>query len=195
VKIKFTSGPKTGTIEHLQPSIANVLIASGMAEAVPLPVRGSADWLKERMEQSARVTKPHPEDVVVQNVIGVVWENFTLPRSGQPAILRKSGSETVRFTEDEFLGDPSCGIRHGLGLCSCKTARQKFLAAIAACPASILKNYDEMKMTRSPEAIEAFKEKQEQDRIAREANDRKANAGARARYGIDITPKKVETAH
>ena len=50
-------------------------------------------------------------------------------------------------------------------------------------------------MTRSPEAIEAFKEKQEQDRIAREANDRKANAGARARYGIDITPKKVETAH
>jgi hypothetical protein len=35
MKVKFVSGPKTGTIEHLQPSIANVLIASGMAEHIP----------------------------------------------------------------------------------------------------------------------------------------------------------------
>jgi hypothetical protein len=195
MKVRYTSAsPKSGTIEHLQPHVAATLIAAGFCEAVPLPHRGSPDWLKARQEQAALVTKPHPEDVVVQNIQGVVWENFTLPRSGQPAILRKSGSETVRFTEDEFLGDRSCGIKHGLGLCSCRTARQKFLAAITGCPASILKTYDEMKMTRSPEAVEAFKEKQEQDRLAREANDRKANTGARARYGIDIAPK-VETAH
>jgi hypothetical protein len=35
MKIKFVSGPKAGTVEHLQPSIANVLIASGMAEHIP----------------------------------------------------------------------------------------------------------------------------------------------------------------
>jgi hypothetical protein len=35
MKVKFTSGPKQGTIEHLQPSIANTLIAAGLAELIP----------------------------------------------------------------------------------------------------------------------------------------------------------------
>jgi hypothetical protein len=191
MKVRYLpASPKNGTIEHLQPHVAATLIAAGFCEAVPLPMRGSPDWLKARQEQSALVTKAHPEDVVVQNIIGTVWENFTLPFSGQPAILRKSGSESVRFTEDEFMGDPSCGLKHAIGLCGCKTARQKFLAAIAGCPASILKTYDEMKMARSPEAVEVHKEKQEQERIAREANDRKVKAGLR-RLGINPDPTVI----
>jgi hypothetical protein len=35
MKVKFTSGPKAGTIEHLQPSIANTLVAAGLAEIIP----------------------------------------------------------------------------------------------------------------------------------------------------------------
>jgi hypothetical protein len=35
MKIKFVSGHKAGTIEHLQPSIANTLIAAGLAEHIP----------------------------------------------------------------------------------------------------------------------------------------------------------------
>ena len=35
MKVKFTSGPKQGTIEHLQPSIANTLVAAGLAEIIP----------------------------------------------------------------------------------------------------------------------------------------------------------------
>jgi hypothetical protein len=50
MKIKFVSGPKTGTIEHLQPSIANVLIASGMA--VELKYSSYVERLQE--EERAR---------------------------------------------------------------------------------------------------------------------------------------------
>jgi hypothetical protein len=35
MKVKFTSGPKAGTIGHLQPSIANTLVAAGLAEIIP----------------------------------------------------------------------------------------------------------------------------------------------------------------
>jgi hypothetical protein len=56
MKIKFVSGPKAGTIEHLQPSIANVLIASGLAEHIPY--KNYAERLSE--ESAALQAAPSP---------------------------------------------------------------------------------------------------------------------------------------
>ena len=50
MKVKFTSGPKQGTIEHLQPSIANTLIAAGLAELIPY--KNHIECLQE--EEAAR---------------------------------------------------------------------------------------------------------------------------------------------
>jgi hypothetical protein len=55
VKIKFVSGPKQGTIEHLQPSIANVLIASGMAEHIPYK-----SYVERLNEESTQANKKPP---------------------------------------------------------------------------------------------------------------------------------------
>src|SRR5271155_4650140 len=34
-KIKFTSGPKSGLIEHVRPQVAETLVAAGLAELIP----------------------------------------------------------------------------------------------------------------------------------------------------------------
>jgi hypothetical protein len=66
MKIKFTDAAapaKRGTTEHVSHSLAAALIAGGFAEQVPLPRRGSAEWLAERLEQAARRGSPDPHDV------------------------------------------------------------------------------------------------------------------------------------
>ena len=189
MKIKHINSPKSGTIEHVRPDVGRTLVAAGFAEAVPLPARGSKDWLAARNEQAALTTKPDAHDTVIENVIGVRWECISLPITGIPAILRRSGCEVTRLHEGLFFGDPSCGIKHGI-LCRCKSARQKFVSAIAGCPDSILRQYDDLKNSRGPDAIEAANERVLQERIALEAADKKVKSVLRTQFGIDPDAKQ-----
>ncbi|HWY20026.1 MAG TPA: hypothetical protein VNX26_02335 [Candidatus Acidoferrum sp.] len=94
-----------GTTTNLPAHIAQVLIASGQASAVPMPVRGTKEWLKARLEQSAQAGPPDAHDVVPPFVVGVQWEAKQLP-TGLVVILRKSGGEVTRF--DDLKECPAC---------------------------------------------------------------------------------------
>lgn len=74
MKIRFVSGPKQGTIEHLQPSIANVLIASGLAEHIPY--KNYAERLSEETAQ----LQPSLPDATVR------WSVGAGIKTGKPCI-------------------------------------------------------------------------------------------------------------
>jgi hypothetical protein len=66
MKIKYTDAAapaKRNTTEHVSATLAAALVAGGFAEVVPLPPRGSKEWLAERLEQSARAGAPDTSDV------------------------------------------------------------------------------------------------------------------------------------
>jgi hypothetical protein len=67
MKIRYTDpNNKTlyGTTAHLLVETARVLIALGQAEEVPIPARGTNEWIEWRMEKSRMATGPHKDDVV-----------------------------------------------------------------------------------------------------------------------------------
>jgi hypothetical protein len=67
MKIRYTDpNNKTlyGTTAHLLVETARVLIALGQAEEVPIPARGTNEWIEWRMEKSALASGPHKDDVV-----------------------------------------------------------------------------------------------------------------------------------
>ena len=90
MKIKFVSGPKQGTIEHLQPSIANVLIASGMAEHIPYK-----SYVERLNEESAQAAKP---------VAVVRWQCIKDDIKGRFAIVAKCDQQHCNAAT--FHGDP-----------------------------------------------------------------------------------------
>ena len=62
MKIRFLSGKRQGEISHAPYSQeTKLMIDAGLIEEIPLPARGSAGWLKARMEQekSAAPTPAH----------------------------------------------------------------------------------------------------------------------------------------
>src|SRR5580704_9175338 len=60
MKVKFLSGPKSGTTEHINNQTGAVLIAAGLAIEVPMAPRGSAQWLTDMKERTAAYAEPQP---------------------------------------------------------------------------------------------------------------------------------------
>lgn len=87
MKVRHLSGPKANTTEHFPPHVATVLIASGLAEAVPLPPRGAPGWAEARQEMSRAANPVEPETIT--------W-GFT-PAGGNfgvPTIIKRNSATT-----------------------------------------------------------------------------------------------------
>jgi len=68
---EFVANPALrGTTTNLPAHIAQVLIAQGSAIALPRAPRGSAEWLAERLEESASFNPPAPAPVVTWTIGG-----------------------------------------------------------------------------------------------------------------------------
>jgi hypothetical protein len=87
-----------GTTTNLPAHIAQVLIASGQASAFPMPVRGSKEWLKARLEQSASANAPDVHDVS-PTVAGVEWgvKEKSLSPWSEVQVIKKVGAEVFYF--------------------------------------------------------------------------------------------------
>jgi hypothetical protein len=102
---QFAADPALrGTTTNLPAHIAQVLIAQGVAEAVPDPRRGTNEYLQMRAEQSAAAV-PSPYDTPAPFVQGVRWE-VGQSHFGRPVIMRRSGSET--WQADFNVIPPDC---------------------------------------------------------------------------------------
>jgi hypothetical protein len=109
MKVKFVSGPKTGTIEHLQPSIANTLIAAGLAEHIPYK-----SYVERLNEESAQANKP---------VAVVRWQCIKDDIKGRFAIVAKCNQP--HCNPATFHGDPKVAdtlvFQHSCGCGSTET--------------------------------------------------------------------------
>lgn len=94
MKIKFVSGPKQGAIEHLQPSIANTLIASGLAELVPYK------GFRERLAEESNMNRSHVRAgaVAPEFFTTPVWSAKQLIHSGKVVVEKRFGTETVAYS-------------------------------------------------------------------------------------------------
>jgi hypothetical protein len=103
VKIKYSehAAPHLrGTTAHVPPALAASLVATGFAEACPLPSRGSRGWLEARLEQAAMATGPHKDDVPSGFVAETEWGvQDCISLNGQVLIIKRTGHETFRFSE------------------------------------------------------------------------------------------------
>jgi hypothetical protein len=63
MKIRYLSGPKANTTEHINNIVGQTLIALGQAEQLPLPRYGTQEWIDERNRQSRNAGPPDPHDV------------------------------------------------------------------------------------------------------------------------------------
>ncbi len=92
---EFVADPSLrNTITNLPAHVAQVLIAQGSAKAVPMPARGSKEWLAARNEQAATATVPDAHDTVA-GVSGVEWG---IHQSGKVvAVIKRVGSDTFFF--------------------------------------------------------------------------------------------------
>ena len=93
MKITHKNSPKAGLTEHLPPLVAQTLIASGFADASPMPERGSAAWLAARNEQAQTCTGTAADTVA--GVSGIEWG---IHQSGKVvAVIKRVGSDTFFF--------------------------------------------------------------------------------------------------
>jgi hypothetical protein len=104
MKVKYTQfvpDPSLrGTTTHLPAHIAQVLIASGQATAVPFPRRdGSPEWMAAIAEEDA-ARKPSHHDTVGGLAPGVTEWGCKALASGKAVIVRRVGGET------NFLDSP-----------------------------------------------------------------------------------------
>ncbi len=107
MKVTHKNSPKAGLTEHFQPPVAVALIAAGFADACPLPKRGTAGWHEARAEEE-RQRPPNPTDTNVVHVWPPIWETGTLPISGTPVILYRSGGEVTRFDDVKVAKKSGC---------------------------------------------------------------------------------------
>lgn len=100
MKIKFTNGPKQGSVEHVKPQVAETLIAAGFAEHVPY--RNYVERLSEETALLAAAQQPDPN--FVQGVQYSVRERqYGSVNVGHAFIERRSGSETLFFDKLETI--------------------------------------------------------------------------------------------
>jgi hypothetical protein len=95
MKITHKNSPKAGLTEHLPPLIAQALIATGYADACPMPARGSAGWLAARNEQAQTATAPSAYDTVA-GAPGITW-GIQNQRSGKVNVIKRVDSDTFFF--------------------------------------------------------------------------------------------------
>jgi hypothetical protein len=142
MKVKFTSGPKQGTIEHLQPSIANTLIAAGLAELIPF--KNYVERLQE--EEAVRQSSLPQAAPTVKWVVkkGMLTERWAITAScsrpncsafyfdGDPGkIIDKKGVEEGFFSIKSTRTNGSIENQSFIHSCS-GTASEKIPASICA---------------------------------------------------------------
>jgi hypothetical protein len=88
-KIKFTSGPKSGTIEHVKPQVAETLIAAGLAELIPYK-----NYV-ERLQEEEAVRQSSLPQVTAK----VTWSVGKGDRNG-------------RYFISASCSNPQCGSAH-----------------------------------------------------------------------------------
>ncbi len=121
MKVQFVSGPKTGIIEHLQPSIAHVLIASGMAIEIKY-----TDFRERLRSENPTAFTPLAVQVTVQWSVAksAISERFFISgKCSQPqcSTLAYDAPPTADLESITFLH--SCG---------CITGPEKIPATVAA---------------------------------------------------------------
>jgi hypothetical protein len=97
---KFVPDPSLrGTTTNLPAHIAQVLIASGQAVAVPVPDRNKPDptnaWLRHIQEEDA-MRKPTQYDTVPPNATGVEW-SATVMGSGLVRVIKRVDGQVFWF--------------------------------------------------------------------------------------------------
>jgi len=92
MKVRFTSGPKQGTIEHLPPHICQPLIAAGICEHVPYKTQNGVPDYVQRLREEASPVAPPP--VVEWGVQSAAISAFK-----QDTVIKKVGTETIYFSE------------------------------------------------------------------------------------------------
>jgi hypothetical protein len=84
LKVKFLSGPKTGTIEHLPPHVCQPLLAAGLIEYLPYKTENGIPAYVQRLSaESARLASAP-----------VVSEWGTCEKNGVALIVFRLGAET-----------------------------------------------------------------------------------------------------
>ena len=152
MKIRFVSGPKSGIVEHLQPSIANVLIASGMAEHIPFK-----NYAERLSEESAQANKNLLPPVVV------TWVNAFGNLNGRHYISAKCSRATCgtlvydgrpsALESITFIHSAGCGQPEKIPAAVCEKYRSAYRApatlgrdevahAIAASPARTKEDWE-----------------------------------------------------
>jgi hypothetical protein len=121
MKVKFTSGPKQGTIEHLQPSIANTLIAAGLAELIPFK-----NYVERLQEEEAVRQSSLPQ--VTSNVTWAVVKGAFSERYHISAKCSRTNCTALAYDAPPSLALESITFYHSCG----GSAPEKIPAAVAA---------------------------------------------------------------
>lgn len=94
MKVKFLSGPKQGTTEHINNQAGAVLIAAGMAVEVPMAARGSANWLHD-MKEREEAARPTP--VIAPTVTWNMTRGSLNQRYAITARCARANCSSLRF--------------------------------------------------------------------------------------------------
>jgi hypothetical protein len=149
-KVRFLTGPKAGTIEHIKPQVAETLVAAGLAELIPY--KNYVERLKEEEEQRQR------HIAADKRASSAVTFTAVEKPSGKVYIERRFQSELTVACEADFR--PYNG----------KSARELFLESIRGCPAEILAIHDRLAHKEDPAVVA---ERIVQDRMRLEAEQKK----------------------
>jgi len=156
MKILYVApSPKAGQTEHLQPPRAQALIDTGFAVAVPMPPRGSRDWLAAMQEQERERQASIPADQ--RHTLSPVptWSIRYLNGQGKYVVTMTHQTTEIIYGETVLMDK---------GRPDLKAAEKQFVAVLknAGCPQGIIKKYLDAKsapdfLAREAARIEADK--------------------------------------
>jgi hypothetical protein len=157
MKIQYLPpSPLAGQTAHLQPQRAQGLIDAGFAVAVPLPPRGSREWLQAMRENEQERIALIPEGQRQESSTVPTWGLKFLESSHRYVIVRTLLTESLTFAENTLMD--------GKGRPDPKRSQQQFVESLktAGCPDAIVKQYIAAK--NAPDFLAAEAARIEQDK-------------------------------
>lgn len=104
MKVKYLTGPKCGQTSHVPNSQEfQVLVAAGIIEVIPKPVRGSAEWLNAMAEEEEQRVSQLPADRREPEPTAPTWSLRFVERSNKYVVVQNSLAGEVIYGENVLM--------------------------------------------------------------------------------------------
>jgi len=152
--------PKAGQTEHLQPNIAQTLIAAGFAQEVPRAPRGTAKWFAEMQELEAERQKNIPADQRQHASTVPEWTLRSIVGPPQKFVVVKSS------LAGEFIYGETLLMDRGRPDFKASAKNFAFVLKEAGCPQSVIQQW--LDARNAPDYLAAERSRIEADKQAAE---------------------------